>query len=405
MPTIYSSLRRKLNTIWIKNGVDIQATLTGSLPRFLYRSGEAALEKEVPVLVFHSVEANLFEEQLQYLSTNGYKTLDADDLLATLQGARPIDGPTVALTFDDATGSFWAVAYPLLKKYQFKAILFVIPGLVPPDSKCYPNLEDVWRGRADQQDVVKRERIQPLCTWPELMTMHESGLVDMQSHSLTHSRINVSPTVVDFIHPHFDPHFFENVNLPVSRDDAVERPLRPLRLGQPVYESASRLSGRRRFLENSDVSAQMVRYVAENGGEFFFRHPDWHSKLAQHYKQLASNQPDEAEYESQTDTEAAIRRELTHAKEWLETKFDKKIYHLCYPWYQGCALSDKIAAECGYLSLFYGLDVAPNNIPMTEIPVRIRRVSEEYLFSLPGQGRRSLTSTWLNKITRVINKK
>jgi peptidoglycan/xylan/chitin deacetylase (PgdA/CDA1 family) len=393
-----NGFRRKLEIIWMKNGDDIRAMLTGSLPRFLKAPDDSDLEDEVPVFCFHSVQADLFEAQLRYLATNGYQTITADDLLAVMRGEQPLGGRTVALTFDDATGSFWAVAFPLLQKYQFKAILFVIPGLVPADPTAYPNLEDVWRGSSDLTLVANREHVQPLCTWPELMVMNESGLVDIQSHSLTHTRINISPKVVDFIHPHFDPHFFENVNVPVMRDDDAERPLRPLRWGQPVYESASRLGDRPRFLENSEVSQQLVQYVAENGGAEFFGRSGWRSRLFGQYNQLLQISRYRGEYETDVDRETAVRRELTQSKVRLEAAFNKEITHLCYPWFQGCALSDTIAAECGYQSLFYGLDVPENNIPTQETPVRIRRISEEYLFTLPGKGRRSIVSVWQNKL-------
>jgi hypothetical protein len=121
--------------------------------------------------------------------------------------------------------------------------------------------------------------MQPLCTWSELLTMHQSGIVDIQSHSLTHSRINISPKIVDFIHPRFDTYFYENINVPISRDDDIERPLRQIQLGEPVYESASRFSGSPRFLEDPCVGQRLVDYVAEKGGNAFFRRSSWRRKL------------------------------------------------------------------------------------------------------------------------------
>src|SRR5687768_2506783 len=123
-----SSLRSSL----IKNGPEIQAFLTGSMPSFVTRAKGRAVADGVPVFFFHDVEPDRFEGQLRYLRSNGYRTLDADQLEARRR--RPgtqNHGRDIALTFDDATWTFWAYAFPLLRRHQARAILFVIAGIVP----------------------------------------------------------------------------------------------------------------------------------------------------------------------------------------------------------------------------------------------------------------------------------
>lgn len=396
---MFNVARRKIGSPWEKNGPDIRAAFSGTLPRFLRTTEDP--EGEIPVFVFHSVEPARFEEQLGYLANNGYTTLDAKELVAALQGGTRVGQRTVALTFDDATGSFWAVAFPLLKKYGFRAILFAISGLVPDDDHLYPNLEDVWRGQATYEEIANRECIQPLCTWSELLNMHQSGVVDVQSHSLTHARINVSSKVVDFIHPRFNTYSFENVSIPISRNDSVERPLRRVRLGEPVYESASRLSGGPRFLEDSRISEKLVQYVEHEGGTAFFSRFNWRSKLYRIHRSLVAQTGMQTEYETPQQTERAIKMELSYSQELLEKRLPgKTIQHLCYPWFQGSSLADRIAGECGYRSVFYGLESGAND-ESKALPLKIRRVSEEYLFCLPGQGRRSMSSVWTEKISRL----
>jgi peptidoglycan/xylan/chitin deacetylase (PgdA/CDA1 family) len=399
-------LQRKLDTIWQKNGEEIRAILTGNMPYSLKGSPPQQNTKtEIPVFCFHPVEPKRFEKQLQFLAANGYSTVDSDPLFEILKEGCGNKHKTVVLTFDDATGSFWATAFPLLKKYGFNSILFAIPGLVPEDNQIYPNLEDVWGGRTTLEEIVHREHMQPLCTWSELLTMHQSGIVDIQSHSLTHSRINISPKIVDFIHPGFDTYFYENINVPISRDDDIERPLRQIRFGEPVYESASRFSGSPRFLEDPYVGQRLVDYVVENGGRAFFRRSSWRRELKRKYRDLVGRLEIETEYESALETEAAIRSELTRSKYLLESRLPGKIiHHFCYPWFQGSPVSDRIARECGYQSVFYGLDIGEDNNKYRELPFRICRISEEYLFCLSGRQRHSMFSVWTAKILHFVKR-
>jgi len=112
-------LQRRLEPFWRKNGEEIRAIVRGKMPAFLSASDSSQLGKEIPVFCFHSVEPLQFEKQLRYLEENGYQSVDATTLLQMMRGGANSFDKVVALTFDDATGSFWSTAYPLLKKYGF----------------------------------------------------------------------------------------------------------------------------------------------------------------------------------------------------------------------------------------------------------------------------------------------
>ena len=398
-------LQRRIEPFWRKNGEEIRAILRGKMPTFLSASDSTQLGKEIPVFCFHSVEPFLFEKQLRYLAENGYQSVDANTLFQMVRGTDDRFDKVVALTFDDATGSFWATAYPLLKKYGFQAIVFVIPGLVPEDDRCYPNLEDVWSGRASIQEIVEREKQHPLCAWPELIAMQQSGCVDIQSHSLTHSRVSISSKIVDFMHPDFDTYFYENINVPITNQDPPGRPRRQQRFGQPVYTSASRMAGKRRFVEDTTLSEMMVRYVEENGGKDFFSHSSWRRQLGRVYENFVRKSKQTLDYESREETETAMRKEFTQAKMILESRLpDKSISHFCYPWFQGSTRADEIARECGYEAVYYGLEIPESKNAAIQLPQRIRRVSDEYLLCLPGKGRQALQKVWLGKLRKVVRK-
>jgi hypothetical protein len=398
-------LHTKIDKGWEKNGADVRSILTRSLPRFLVDGREKSLEDEIPVFVFHSVFPEVFESQLRYLTENNYETLNAAAFLEVMKKGIRGSHRLAVLTFDDATASSWTVAYPLLKKYGFQAVLFAIPGLVPEGEVPSPTIEQVWSGQAGEE-VLQRERHQPMCTWAELREMEKSGHFDIQAHSMTHARIFISPQVVDFINPGFDPWIFGNVNVPLGRDESVRCPKRDLHLGQPVYASASRLSARLRYLENRPVSQELVSFVQEKGGQSFFQRKNWRSELMSLHQKLSHHYQGEDGHEEPQDREEAIRWEINEPRLVLKEKLGgKRVEHFCNPWHQGSTLSDQAAGESGYQAVYYGLESGKNGQKSNGDLLKIRRVSEEYLCCLPGKGSQWMYQVWANKVIGTIKKK
>jgi peptidoglycan/xylan/chitin deacetylase (PgdA/CDA1 family) len=395
---LQACLRRSLE----KNAPEVRAFLTGQIPSFVTQSGGSTPVGEVPVFVFHDVAPKRLEAQLLYLRSNGYCTLDANQLAAAAKGGTRKEHE-VALTFDDATWTFWAYAYPLLKKYGFRAILFAIPGIVPDDSTPHPSLEDLWDGRCTQEDLDKRGTIQPLCTWHELAIMHESGLVDVQSHSLTHARVAISARLVDFLHPGFD-RYIHNLNVPISSLDNPKYPERKLRLGAPVFASAPRMVCRPRFRETPELIETMTGYVEEHGGVTFFDRPSWRKELLALFKRWPADKL--GSFETSEERESAVRRELSESRRILEERLvGKEVRHFCYPWCAGSETADRLAAEAGYQTVHYGPELKGGKAQIVRAPLRVRRLPDEYLFRLPGDGRVSIRSIWMNRMRGFMRTK
>lgn len=102
-------------------------------------------EPKVAVLCYHNVgtkeeKANFpeekdwvidlenFEEQLKYLKEAGYKTLTTQEFLDWKNGKIEVPFKSVLITFDDGFLSNYEYAFPLLKKYDMNATVFVIGG-------------------------------------------------------------------------------------------------------------------------------------------------------------------------------------------------------------------------------------------------------------------------------------
>ncbi|MBX2992552.1 MAG: polysaccharide deacetylase family protein [Bacteroidetes bacterium] len=105
----------------------------------LVKNGHFPAMMHVPVLMYHRickpqevnagndyiVSTEIFELQLQYFIHHGYHTLPIDDLLNPNHQGPPVKKPLV-ITFDDGYLDTLENAAPLLAKYGFSAIVFVI---------------------------------------------------------------------------------------------------------------------------------------------------------------------------------------------------------------------------------------------------------------------------------------
>jgi peptidoglycan/xylan/chitin deacetylase (PgdA/CDA1 family) len=98
--------------------------------------------QSVAIVMYHGVTANdlavfnwnhlpakVFEQQLALLSEQ-YTVLPLGEVIARLARRAPLPEFTACLTFDDGYLNFYSTAFPLLKRYQLPATMFLVTGLV-----------------------------------------------------------------------------------------------------------------------------------------------------------------------------------------------------------------------------------------------------------------------------------
>jgi len=357
-----------------KNSPDLIALFTGKMPQFIYGCKNF---KDIPVFCFHSARFPDFEKQLLFLNDNGYKTLDSRELLNRLRDKTyKNNGKEIVLTFDDGMASVWTVAYPLLQKYKQKIISFILPGLIGDKSPS----KTIADSCNEQEKVLLINRDfseQPLCNWSEIKIMHDSGLVDFQSHGLAHRLVAKSNKIVDFIHPQYDTYHYGNIHVPTYYVN--NSPTREPVLGHPVYESQPILSLNKRFDDDYQFRTKCSEYVTNNGGIDFFSSHQWREKLSEFAKE---NAPTLIQY---TSVEGEIVKELKESKAIIESKLNKKVTHFCFPWFAASLNSAVYANEAGYDGIHLGSTNGfhINNLN-DEVPICITRLQEEYLLALPG---------------------
>jgi len=83
-----------------------------------------------------SVPANDFYDQMRYLS-KWYRVLPLDAIYDHIQNGINLPNQCIAITFDDGYSDNYTFAYPILKKYNLPATIFVTAG-------CVENKEILW---------------------------------------------------------------------------------------------------------------------------------------------------------------------------------------------------------------------------------------------------------------------
>ena len=137
----------------------------------------------LPILMYHRVAStgaaatapwrvapDDFERQIAYLSDAGFHSVSLEEWRRAARLRRPLPGRAVVLTFDDAYEDFARNAWPILERYGFGAIVFLVSGHVGGTP--------VW-------DAAYGESA-PLLDWGAVRELAERG-VEFGSHSVSHA--------------------------------------------------------------------------------------------------------------------------------------------------------------------------------------------------------------------------
>ncbi|MDZ7778447.1 MAG: poly-beta-1,6-N-acetyl-D-glucosamine N-deacetylase PgaB [Gemmatimonadota bacterium] len=108
----------------------------------------------------------------EWLRAEGYTPVSVERLQAAVDGSGDLPEKPVLLTFDDGLRSVYTRVFPLLKLYEYPAVVAVVGSwLDAPDGWT---LEYDGKGTLDADDFV---------TWEQLREMEGSGLVEVATHS------------------------------------------------------------------------------------------------------------------------------------------------------------------------------------------------------------------------------
>jgi len=141
--------------------------------------------RQLPILMYHKigspskntkirglyVTSKYFEKQIILLKKYGYSFITFDDLLSDNIPDKPI-----LITFDDGHLDNYKNAFSIIKKHNIKVTIFLIAN-------------DMGRENVIWNEAAESEHSN-IMTWDQAKIMKESGLVDFQSHGMSHKYLN-----------------------------------------------------------------------------------------------------------------------------------------------------------------------------------------------------------------------
>jgi len=130
-----------------------------------------AEEITIPILTYHNftteegssykINITKFEKQMGYLAAHNYSVISLPELLAGIRTGQLPPKP-IAITIDDGYKSTYTLAYPVLKKYNFPATLFIYTNFI--------------------------EKNNGSLTWEEIREMTKNN-IEIGSHTLSHCNL------------------------------------------------------------------------------------------------------------------------------------------------------------------------------------------------------------------------
>ena len=136
-------------------------------------------EAQVPIIMYHLVTENTryqgkhgispaeLKSDLQYLKDNDYNTIVIQDLINFVEKGKNLPKNPIVLTFDDGNASDHKYLFPLLQEFEMKAVISILGKTTD---------------EITQQQAENPSATYPNLTWGQVIEMHKSGIVEVQSH-------------------------------------------------------------------------------------------------------------------------------------------------------------------------------------------------------------------------------
>lgn len=280
----------------------------------------------------YDIDISTFEWQLSFLKKH-FDIVGAE-VFEKIENGEKLKKSSVLITFDDGYADNYVYAYPILKKYGAKALIF-IPTSKITHSQKRKTLFDYWNKELDASCLYtpdKQEKallnslngdLSEFLYWEEVEEMVSSGVFDVGSHGHIHAKVFSSDKVVgiyakDRVHWSF---VYANDN--------------DLRRGVPVFEMKSSLA-----CQKFTPSEEFKQYCIDS---YINDKQNFHTDKLNNYQNKGEY---ESNFKKRIASELETSKELIMKNLGIDTKF------LSWPWGEYCDTGIEIAKSLGFRFCF-----------------------------------------------------
>ena len=274
-------------------------------------------KKGIPIFLYHQVnelsniKPELFEEHLKILKEKNMNTITISEF-----GEKKAPKNSVLITFDDGYYDNYKIVFPLLKKYNMKATIFLNTLYIGEkrwgDTKIQTN--NIANSMAIKKYLTLNDgTTEQYMTWSEIKEMHESGLIDFQAHSHKHMAIFKSLELEGiFTKESFDPteiYLYENIEE-----------------GFPKFPKRGEYSGKGITIDKEFFKKFQNFYFEELKGK------DEKNIKTLGQKYIDENIEPYVHHETEEEAKKRIKDEFILNKTLIEENLKNKVEYFCWPW-------------------------------------------------------------------------
>ena len=133
---------------------------------------------EVPIIMYHSIlkdssrsnkytiTPTVLEEDLKYIKDKGYTTVTIADLISYVYDDKPLPEKPIVLTFDDGHYNNYGYLFPLLEKYDMKAVISIVGSYTDKFTKT------------DEANLNYS-----YLRWKDIKELMDTGRIEFQNHT------------------------------------------------------------------------------------------------------------------------------------------------------------------------------------------------------------------------------
>lgn len=348
--------------------------------------------KSLPVLMYHIISHDTsqtcvpppaFEAQCRTLAKNGWTGVSLKEAEEFLVNGAPLPAKSFLLALDDGYLDNYVYAWPIMRKYGHKGVIFVVAdrineaqrhcaALLPGGDASRRTIEHVWNGECAPEELPPVDsrfstdtlgftvRTDPFFNWDEARRMERSGDMAIAGHSMRHNSVFTGPRYSGFARPGNRSRTF------------IQTEPEPC-WGLPNFEHGPELA-HRAFIPSSALIEAIKKLVPQDDAAAveFFASPGNAAAL----EKLVTGFGDElGEFESQeamtrrmrdimVNTQATLRRELGHASK-----------SFCWPWGAFCEEARAQGLAAGFEVFFTTREGA--NRPASPLAVHRFKVKDK----------------------------